>query len=191
MPAKDREQLHVEAAEQWRSWLALNADRGAGVWVVTWKTATGQPRPTYDKLVLEALAQGWVDSTAGTVDDDRSMLWFAPRKRGSGWSRPNKLRIAVLEAAGRMQPRGAAVLAAAKTDGSWTMLDEVENLVVPPDLALALDEADARTIWDAFPRSVKRVHLVQLVQAKRPATRAGRIAQICEAAVRGERASYP
>lgn len=191
MPARDREQLHVETAEQWRAWLALHADRGSGVWVVTWKRATGLSAPGYDALVVEALAQGWVDSTAGTIDDQRSMLWFAPRKRGSGWSRPNKLRIALLEAEGRMQPRGAAVLAAAKHDGSWTLLDDVENLVVPADLALALAEADARATWDAFPRSVKRLHLVQLVQAKRPATRAGRITQICEAAARGERAFYP
>ena len=188
MPSKDREQLHVETTEQWRAWLHANADRGEGVWVVTWKKATGRPAPGYDELVCEALTVGWIDSTAGTVDAERSMLWFAPRKRGSGWSRPNKERLARLEAEGRMQPRGTAVVEAAKADGSWALLDDVEDLVVPPDLAAAFDaRPGSRETWEAFPRSVKREHLVRLVTAKRPATREARVAQIADAAARGER----
>lgn len=188
VPSRDREQLHVESAEQWRTWLAANADRGSGVWLVTWKKASGRPAPSYDELVLQALAQGWVDSTAGTLDDERRMLWFAPRKRGSGWSRPNKLRIARLVEHGWMQPRGAATIDAAKADGSWSLLDDVEDLVVPADLAAALDEAGARDTWEAFPRSVKRVHLVRLVEAKRPATRAERLRVISAEAAQGRRA---
>lgn len=190
VPSKDREQLHVESAEQWRVWLAANADRGEGVWLVTWKKATGRPAPSYDEVVTQALAQGWVDSTAGTLDEQRGLLWFAPRKRGSGWSRPNKVRIARLEEQGLMQPRGAAQIAAAKADGSWTLLDDVENLLVPADLATALDEAGARTTWEAFPRSVKRAHLERLVQAKRAATRAQRVGAISAAAAQGRRAFF-
>ncbi len=190
VPSRDREQLHVETAEQWRAWLDANADRGEGVWLVTWKRSTGRPAPSYDEVVTEALAQGWVDSTAGTLDDQRGMLWFAPRKRGSGWSRPNKERITRLEEQARMRPRGAALIAAAKADGSWALLDDVENLVVPPDLATALDEAGARATWDAFPRSVKRGQLERLVQAKRPTTRAQRVAEISDAAAHGRRAYF-
>jgi uncharacterized protein YdeI (YjbR/CyaY-like superfamily) len=182
--------VHVESAEQWRAWLAANADRGAGVWLVTWKKATGRPAPTYDELVIEALAQGWVDSTAGTLDPERAMLWFAPRKRGSGWSRPNKIRIARLEEQGSMQPRGAAMIVAAKADGTWNLLDDVENLVVPADLAAALEETGGRPVWDTFPRSVKRAHLERLVQAKRAPTRAQRIAEISTAAAAGRRAYF-
>ena len=190
MPSRDREQVQVESVEQWRNWLAANADRGAGVWLVTWKRATGRPAPSYDELVVEALAQGWVDSTAGTLDEQRGMLWFAPRKRGSGWSRPNKIRITSLEAEGRMQPRGAAVVEAAKADGSWTLLDEVEDLVVPADLVAALEQAGARAAWEAFPRSVKRGQLERLVQAKRAATRAQRLVEISTAAAQGRRAYF-
>jgi uncharacterized protein YdeI (YjbR/CyaY-like superfamily) len=127
----DGERLHVEDVEQWRAWLHENAERGTGVWLVSWKRATGRPAVTYEQAIEEALTVGWVDSTAGTIDDERSMLWFAPRKRGSGWSRPNKQRLERLEAAGRMQERGRAVVAQAKQDGSWTLLDDVEDLVVP------------------------------------------------------------
>jgi uncharacterized protein YdeI (YjbR/CyaY-like superfamily) len=188
----DREKLHVETVEQWRDWLVEHADRGAGVWLVTWKRTTGRPAPSYDELVTEALAQGWVDSTAGSLDDERGMLWFAPRKKGSGWSRPNKQRIDRLEAEDRMQPRGRALLEAAKADGSWTLLDDVENLVVPPDLAAALDaRPGARATWEAFPRTVKRGQLERLVQAKRQATREKRVREIAQGASRGERAYFP
>jgi uncharacterized protein YdeI (YjbR/CyaY-like superfamily) len=188
MGIADGERLHAEDVEQWRGWLTANADRGTGVWLVSWKKATGRPALTYDQAVEEALAVGWVDATAGTVDAERSMLWFAPRKRGSGWSRPNKLRLERLEAEGRLQERGRAVVAAAKRDGSWTLLDEVEDLVLPPDLAAALDERPgSREQWEAFPRSVKRGQLEQLVRAKRPATRARRIAALADAAATGER----
>jgi uncharacterized protein YdeI (YjbR/CyaY-like superfamily) len=185
----DGEQLHVEDVEQWRSWLRDNADRGTGVWLVSWKRATGRPAVTYEQAIEEALAVGWVDSTAGTLDDQRSMLWFAPRKRRSGWSRPNKERLARLEQDGRMQERGRAVVAEAKRDGSWTLLDDVEDLVVPPDLEAAFRERPgSREQWEAFPRSVKRAQLEQVVLAKRPETRARRIAAVADGAARGERA---
>jgi uncharacterized protein YdeI (YjbR/CyaY-like superfamily) len=185
----DGEQLHVEDVEQWRSWLRDNADRGTGVWLVSWKRATGRPAVTYEQAIEEALTVGWVDSTAGTLDDQRSMLWFAPRKRRSGWSRPNKERLARLEQDGRMQERGRAVVAEAKRDGSWTLLDDVEDLVVPPDLEAAFRERPgSREQWEAFPRSVKRAQLEQVVLAKRPETRARRIAAVADGAARGERA---
>jgi len=185
----DGERLHVEDVQSWRDWLIEHADRGVGVWLVSWKKSTGRPAITYDQAVEEALAVGWVDSTPGAVDDERSMLWFAPRKRGSGWSRPNKQRLERLEAEGRMQERGRAVVAQAQRDGSWTLLDDVEDLVVPPDLAAAFAERPgAGERWEAFPRSVKRGQLEQVVQARRPQTRARRIAAIADGAVRGERA---
>ena len=185
----DGERLHVEDVQQWRSWLLENADRGVGVWLVSWKKATGRPAVPYQEAVEEALTVGWIDSTAGAVDAERSMLWFAPRKRGSGWARPNKRRLERLERDGRMQERGRAVVEAAKRDGSWTLLDDVEDLVVPADLAAAFSEREgSREQWEAFPRSVKRAQLEQVVQAKRPDTRARRIAAIAEGAARGERA---
>jgi uncharacterized protein YdeI (YjbR/CyaY-like superfamily) len=121
-----------------------------------------------------ALCVGWVDSTANTVDDERSMLWFAPRKRGSGWSRPNKERIERLDRDGLMQPRGRAVVGAAKADGSWSLLDDVENLMVPPDLAAAFAvRAGSREQWEAFPRSARRGILEWIVKRANQWSRPG------------------
>ena len=182
--------FQAETREQWRAWLAEHAADGQGVWLVTWKKASGRPVLSYEDAVTEALAYGWVDSKGNKLDDDRTMLWFTARKRGSGWARPNKRRIEELEAAGLMTDAGRGVVEAAKADGSWTLLDDVEDLVVPPDLAAAFDAVPgSREQWEAFPRSAKRGALEWVVQAKTAPTRAKRIAEVAERAGRGERAN--
>jgi uncharacterized protein YdeI (YjbR/CyaY-like superfamily) len=117
------------------------------------------------------------------------MLYFARRRPGSEWARTNKERIARLESDGRMLPSGQAVVDKARADGSWTLLDAVEDLVVPDDLADALDGlAGARGHWDSFPASTRKQILWWIVQAKRPETRAARIEETARRASRGERA---
>jgi uncharacterized protein YdeI (YjbR/CyaY-like superfamily) len=187
---RDRERVHAETVEQWRAWLHANHATSTGVWLVSWKKRTGRPAVAYDDAVTEALAVGWVDSKPGGLDEERSMLWFAPRKPGSAWSRHNKHRIARLEAEGRLLEAGRRAVDAARADGSWTRLDAVEDLVVPDDLAAALDaHPGARAAWDGFPRSTRRGILEWIVQAKRPATRAARVTETAEKAARGERAN--
>lgn len=185
-----RERVEVTDVAAWRAWLDAHHDRDAGVWLVTWKRHTGRPAPTYDEAVREALRVGWVDSRPARLDDGRTMLWFAPRKPGSAWSRPNKERVAALEAAGGMAPAGARVVARARADGSWSALDAVEDLVAPPDLVAALAaHPPAAENWEAFPRSVRRGILEWIVQARRPGTRRRRVEETAERAARGERAN--
>ncbi len=87
-----------------------------------------------------------------------------------------------------MLPAGLAAIEEAKRTGTWTMLDDVENLVVPDDLASALDaNPPAREHWDAFSRSPRRAILEWIAQAKRPETRAKRIAEAADNAARNER----
>jgi uncharacterized protein YdeI (YjbR/CyaY-like superfamily) len=160
------------------------------VWLITWRKASGRTPLSYEQAVEEALCFGWVDSNPGKVDELRTRLWFAPRKAGTGWSRPNKERVERLRAAGRLAPAGLAKVDAALADGSWNALDGVENLEIPPDLAEALDALpQARTHFDAFPRSVKRGILEWILTAKRPATRASRIEETALRAAMNERAN--
>ncbi|MFN8167960.1 MAG: YdeI/OmpD-associated family protein [Candidatus Nanopelagicales bacterium] len=185
-----RRTVHAETREQWRAWLAEHHAEPEGAWLVSWKKATGKPFVPYADAVEEGLCVGWVDSRPGKLDEERSLLWFAPRKRGSGWSRPNKERVERLTAAGLMLPAGLAVVEAARADGSWTKLDEVEDLVEPDDLRAALDaQPAARSAWDAFPRSAKRGILEWIVQAKKPETRATRVATTVAEAREGRRAN--
>lgn len=187
MSQADAPRLHVESATQWGAWLAEHHREGAGVWVVWWKRSSGKPAPSYEDLICETLRWGWIDSTSKRVDDERTMMWFSPRKPGSGWSRPNKQRLARLYAEGLMLPSGDAVVQAAKADGSWSLLDDVEDLVVPDDLAAALRERGARSTWEALPASARKAALTWLVQAKRPETRERRCSEVAERTAAGER----
>lgn len=119
------------------------------------------------------------------------MLWFAPRKPGSGWSRPNKERVARTIAAGLMAPAGEAKVEAARADGSWQALDDVLALEVPPDLTEALAaDPDALRHFEAFPPSSKRIILEWISQTKDPETRRRRIEETVTLAAQGIRAHH-
>lgn len=182
--------VHPMTRAEWRQWLQDHHTRDSGVWLVSYKKRTGKPRVEYDEAVEEALCFGWVDSKPGKLDADRTMLWFAPRKPGSGWSRPNKLRVEKMIAAGLMMPAGLRKIEAARADGSWTKLDAIEDLVVPDDLARALENhPPAKQHFNAFPRSAKRGILEWIANAKTPQTRARRVAETATMASRNERAN--
>ena len=182
--------VHPETRAAWRAWLQKHHGRSEGVWLVLWKKASGQPVRPYDDLVEEALAFGWVDSKPRKLDAERSMLWIAPRKPGSAWSGPNKRRVEAMLAKGAMASAGLAKVQAAKADGTWTKLDAVEALAVPPDLAEAFARhAGSADAFAGFPPSARRGILEWIVQARRPETRAKRVDETARLAARGERAN--
>jgi uncharacterized protein YdeI (YjbR/CyaY-like superfamily) len=182
--------VHPLTRDEWRAWLAQNHTRTSGVWLISYKKATGKPSVTYEQGVEEALCFGWIDSKGNRLDEERTMLWFAPRKPRTGWSRPNKERIERLVAAQLMAPAGLGKVNAAKQDGSWNALDAVENLEIPPDLAAAFEAYDsAQANFEAFPRSAKRAILVWIASAKTAATRAKRIAETARLAQDNQRAN--
>jgi uncharacterized protein YdeI (YjbR/CyaY-like superfamily) len=118
------------------------------------------------------------------------MLYLAPRKPRSSWSRVNKERVERLIATGAMTPAGLAVVETARVSGTWNALDDVEDGVKPDDLAAALDAVpSARRQWNAFPRSARRAILEWLNAAKRPETRAQRVATAVAEAAEGRRAN--
>jgi uncharacterized protein YdeI (YjbR/CyaY-like superfamily) len=189
-PAPPPNSVQCLTRAEWRAWLAAHHASSTGVWLVTFKKASGKPHPAYDETVEEALCFGWVDSKPGKLDAERTMLYFSPRKPRSGWARPNKLRVEKLIAAGRMTPAGQAAIDAAKANGAWALLDDVEAMVCPPDLAKALAANPAAgEFFEAFPRSAKKGIYQWVVQAKRPETRAKRVTETVELATRNVRAN--
>ena len=177
------EQVEVTSATELREWLQANHANSPGIWLVSYKKAAGERYLAYEDIVREALCWGWIDSKARSLDELRSQLLLTPRKPASKWSRPNKIRVAELEAAGRMAAPGRAVVEAAKASGTWTALDDVENLIEPVELRAALDATpEARKNWDAFPRSTRRAALEWIAAAKRPATQERRIRETVELA---------
>jgi uncharacterized protein YdeI (YjbR/CyaY-like superfamily) len=181
--------VHPATRAEWRAWLEANHATSPGIELVQWRPETGRARIAYDEIVEEALCFGWVDSTVRVLDDERSTLLVTPRKPGSTWARSNKERVRRLIAEGRMTDAGLRPVEAAKADGSWTFLDDVDAMVVPDDLAAALDaDPRARRHFDAFPPSAKKQILYWVKTAKRPETRRRRIAEAVDAASRNVRA---
>lgn len=187
-PLEDREEIEVDSVAALRDWLAAHHGRTDGVWIVTFKKAVPDKYVSTGQIIDQCLCFGWVDSLTRGKDNTRTMLWISPRKPGSNWSRVNKDKVARLMAEGAMTEAGLAVIDRAKADGTWTALDDVENGVIPDDLQAAFDaEPGAAATWAGYPRSVTRGALEQLLNAKRPATRAKRIATIMAAIAAGER----
>ena len=187
------ERLPLSDRASWRAWLEQHHARIAGVWLVSFKKATGKPRVDYEHAVEEALCFGWIDSVARTLDEERAMQLFTPRKPRSPWSMSNKIRVERLVAAGLMRPAGLAKIEQARLDGSWDVYAAAESLELPPDLRAAFKSGPpgARSSWDGFSPSSRRAILWWVHSAKRPETRAQRIAQVVSKAARGRRANFP
>jgi uncharacterized protein YdeI (YjbR/CyaY-like superfamily) len=174
-----KEVLTPSSRTEWRSWLTSNSERKDGLWVVHRKKSSKLEGPLYDDLLEEALCFGWIDSQSRRVDEDRKIQWFSPRRRGGLWSTPNKSRIARLQEDGLMAEVGQATIDQAKADGSWSQTDAVDALIIPPDLEAAFAASPAaRNAYEALIESAKKQHLWAVYSAKRPETRAKRIADV-------------
>jgi uncharacterized protein YdeI (YjbR/CyaY-like superfamily) len=180
MGLPDYEHVQVTSRAELRAWLHANADRDVGIWLVTYRSGTGLPSPSYDDIVEEALCFGWIDSTIRTLDTERNALLLTPRKPTSTWAATNKRRLERLLPSGLMTERGLRAIEVAKANGSWSILDSVEALEVPADLAEALDQAGVRPAWDATSPGRRKQYLWQVASAKRSETRARRIASIVD-----------
>jgi len=173
----DREQIEPADRAGWRAWLADNAASSPSAWVVIHRKADGPLRLTYNDAVEEALCFGWIDSTLRRLDDRRGALLFAPRRPGGTWALTNKARVARLTEQGLMTDAGQHAVERARSDGSWSMLDDIEALRVPPDLAAALAAAGAQNGFDTQSASKRKSALWWIASARRPETRDRRIAE--------------
>ncbi len=179
-----------ESLAAWEAWLEQHHEQAGSTWIVLGKKGSGLPELDFKEVVATALAFGWVDSLPNKIDDKRYKVRFSPRNPKSNWSAVNKAIIARLRAEGRLRPAGEALVAYAKTHGQWDALNDVDELVIHADLAAAFAKTPhARSHWEAFPPSVKRGILEWIYTAKRPATRAKRIAETASLAEQNKRAN--
>jgi uncharacterized protein YdeI (YjbR/CyaY-like superfamily) len=171
--------VEVRGRGAWRAWLRRHHRSAPGVWLVYHKKASGVPTVTYEEAVQEALCYGWIDSLVRPLDARRYRQLFTPRKAGSTWSPANKRRVAQLVANRRMTRAGMAKIEAAQADGSWAALDAAETLTVPAELRRALAaEGDALRNFRGYAPSLRKAMLYWLSSAKRPETRARRLARL-------------
>lgn len=177
MPASEGT-FYARDRDAWRRWLERNHEGSAGVWLIFYKKASGKRSVPYDEAVEEALCFGWIDGKVQQVDEDAYRQRFSRRRPKSTWAASNKERVARLIREGRMSPAGLAAIQRAKLDGSWTSLDAVDAMTMPDDLgrALAHNKRAARN-FESFSPSARKAFLYWIGTAKRPETRAKRIAE--------------
>ncbi|HEY5981127.1 MAG TPA: YdeI/OmpD-associated family protein [Microlunatus sp.] len=184
----ESERFEPGSLADWHDWLAEHHGDISGIWLVTPRKRPPESDLTYDECVREALCWGWIDGQVKALDETRNLQRWTPRSPRSGWSRTNQVRVAELDSTGRIQPSGRAVIEAAKVSGTWSLFDDVEDLIEPAALSEALAAAPAaRAAWDGFPPSARKQGLAQIALARQQSTKAKRIALIVDKAARGER----
>lgn len=177
--------FYPENNTEWRKWLEENHDKEQSVWVVFYTKASAKPSMTWGEAVDEALCFGWIDSKKIAINSEESHQFFSKRKAKSTWSRINKEKIERLINDGLMTKAGYESVERAKENGSWTILDEVEDLVVPKDFEDALGQYEgALDYFLGLSKSVRKMMLYWLVSAKRPETRQKRLDELVEHASR-------
>jgi len=182
------ERVYAPDREAWRKWLAKNHAKSKGIWLVFDKRTAREDRLKYADAVEEALCFGWIDSTLRPLDHAQYMQLFTPRKPKSGWSKLNKDRVARLAEQGLITQRGFDAIELAKKNGSWAHLDQIEAMVIPPDLAAALKAKPvALRNFDAFPRFARKQFLYWVNGGKREETRKHRIKIVVELAGKNQK----
>lgn len=182
--------FYAKSQKAWRKWLEKNHNTEKSVWLIIYKKTSSVPSVYYSEAVDEALCFGWIDSKANKRDDESYFQFFSRRNPKSNWSKVNKQKVQKLIEQGRMTADGLQAIELARQNGAWTALDEVEELKVPADLQLLLDNNKAaQNNWNLFPRSVKRGILEWINNARRATTRQQRIAETVSLAVENKRAN--
>jgi uncharacterized protein YdeI (YjbR/CyaY-like superfamily) len=163
----------------WREWLADNHQSQQSVWLVLYRKGTYRPSITWGEAVDVALCYGWIDSKKIKNDEETSHQFFSKRKPNSTWSKINKQKVQYLIELGLMTEAGYKCIETAKQNGSWIILDEVEELIIPLDLENAFaNHPVARDHFLSLSKSIKKATLQWVVLAKRPETRLRRITEV-------------
>lgn len=187
MTKTEPETFYPASRKDWRQWLQKNHKAKQSIWIICYKQSANVPTITWSDAVDEALCFGWIDSTRRPIDNEKFMQFFGKRKATGTWSRINKEKIERLIADKLMTKAGLEVINAAKANGSWTILDEVEELIVPTDLEKEFKgKKEAKAYFATLSRSNKRMLLQWLVLAKQAETRQKRIAEIVACCGQGQ-----
>ncbi|PKL79096.1 MAG: hypothetical protein CVV25_09080 [Ignavibacteriae bacterium HGW-Ignavibacteriae-4] len=185
MPINNENTFYPSSREEWRQWLEENHINEESVWLVQYKVKSNKKSISWSESVDEALCFGWIDSVKRTIDDESYKQYYSKRKPNSTWSKINKDKVALFTEQGLMAEAGLLTIEVAKKNGSWTILDEVEELIVPTDLEEAFDkEVNSKDYYLSLSKSTQKMLLAWIVLAKRPETRQKRIDEIATQAAK-------
>jgi uncharacterized protein YdeI (YjbR/CyaY-like superfamily) len=180
--------IDFASAAEWEDWLERNHAVAAGVWVRIARSDAGVESVRYPEVLESALCFGWIDGRREALDEHRFLQRFTPRRARSRWSRINREKAQRLIADGRMRPAGLAQVQRAKADGRWEAAYAGHSASrVPDDLRRELDaRPDAGAFFAQLDSQNRYAILYRLEDAKRPETRARRLAKFVAMLEAGE-----
>jgi uncharacterized protein YdeI (YjbR/CyaY-like superfamily) len=184
----DDEPLRFETPAAFAAWLEEHHASSDGIWLAFAKKGSGIASVTYKEVLPIALAHGWIDGQVKRIDDAWYRQRWTPRRARSVWSKINRAAAEAMIERGEMKPAGLAEVERAKADGRWERAyDSPATAEVPEDLRAALDADPAAAAFFAGLDSINRYAILHRIQdAKRPETRASRIARFAAMCSRGE-----
>jgi uncharacterized protein YdeI (YjbR/CyaY-like superfamily) len=174
---------------EWEAWLAEHHADSDGVWVKIAKKDAGIDSVRYPEVLDIALCFGWIDARREALDERYFLQRFTPRRARSNWSRINRDKAERFIAAGRMRPAGLAEVERARADGRWEAAYEGQRTsTVPEDLQRELDARPrAKAFFEQLDSQNRYAILYRLQDAKRPETRARRLAKFVAMLEAGEK----
>jgi len=180
--------LSVADLAAWEAWLAAQPRDSKGLWLKLAKAGNTESTLTKAQAIDGALCHGWIDGQLDSFDGGWFLTRFTPRKARSKWSERNCKRAEELLKEGRIAPAGRAEIDAAKADGRWdAAYAPASTAAEPDDLKAALDaEPEARAFFDTLTGANRYAILYRIQTAKKPETRAARIAKFVAMCARGE-----
>jgi uncharacterized protein YdeI (YjbR/CyaY-like superfamily) len=183
------EPIYFASPDELREWFDANHDTAPELWVGYWKKAAGRPTVTWAQAVDEALCVGWIDTTRYSVDEERSMQRFTPRRKGSNWSAVNIANVERLAREGRMRPAGIAAFEArtqART-GVYSYENRHSAALTPEEEARFRADEAAWSWFESRAPSYRTGAIWWINTAKRPETRERRLTQLIEESAKGLR----
>ena len=173
--------------ESWERWLRRNGAASPGLWLKFAKAGAATPTLKKAEAIEGALCHGWIDGQLAGFDEHYFLTRFTPRRRDSPWSKINRDSALRLIAQGRVSAQGLREIEAAKANGRWDKAYSQSKSVVPADLQAALKATPAaKRFFETLDRANRYAIIYRVNDAKKPETRAKRIAQYVDMMVREE-----
>jgi uncharacterized protein YdeI (YjbR/CyaY-like superfamily) len=173
--------IFFESPQAFYDWLEEHHARESEVYVGFYKTHTGKRAMTWSESVDQALCFGWIDTRTNSIDEDRYMQRFTPRRPGSNWSKINVEKVAKLKEAGLMRPAGLAAFEQRRPERTGVYSYEDAGNGLPPgyEERLRANQAAAEYFYSR-PPSYRRTAIYLVMSAKREETRVRRLEQLIE-----------
>lgn len=169
--------------QEWREWLEQNHLIEDSIWLIVFKKSSKTPTITWSDAVDEALCFGWIDSVKKSIDSERYMQHYGKRKGNSIWSKINKDKVAHLSEQDLIFPAGIEIIEKAKQNGNWSLLNDVEKLIIPNDLEEVFKiYPSSKAFFLSLSKSVRKGLLTWIIMAKRAETREKRVKEVAEKA---------